>query len=83
MCHANSLKAYCDYNHIAVTEVKALAIFNVLSSETEKCVAVTKIAQSRLPNSIILADLDSHLSFLNPSELIETRPWTLQKSFIQ
>lgn len=68
MCHVNLLKPYSDRIHTAVTEVKALAVLNVPSIETENSVAVTEIAQSRLPNSEILADLDSHLSFLNLSE---------------
>ncbi len=53
-----------DRNQTICVEVKALAVLNVPSTETEGCVAVSGVAQGRLSNSKILADLDSHLSYL-------------------
>ncbi len=68
MCHVNLLKPYIDRNQTVCAEVKAFAVLNVPSMETEGSVAVSGVAQGRLSNSKVLADLDSHLSYVNPSE---------------
>lgn len=64
----NVLKPYFDRSQTASTEVKVLVALNAPTTETVEGVAVSEIAQSRLPNSEIVADLEFHLSYLNLSE---------------
>ncbi|XP_073721213.1 uncharacterized protein [Misgurnus anguillicaudatus] len=67
LCHVNLLKPYVDRSQTGFTNVKTLAMLHAPSTESEVA-AVSETVQSRLPNSKILADVDSYLSYLNPSE---------------
>lgn len=72
LCHVNLLKPYCERDQVTPSDAKPVAVLGHVTSVGEKEADVSAItpekSQARLPNSTILTNLDTHLSYLNLSE---------------